>query len=765
LCRQKVSIELPGPACISKALSSLLLMLLLFLFESGPVTANEWQLCRHHLPDFQGDATLGEKTLISADYALATGRNLYEMSGEVAFVQAKQHLYAGRAVYDKELERIDAYDNVSVTTADALFQGDSSRMWLGNATGVIDNAQFQLRANHARGDAEQIVFESADVTVLKKTTYTTCDPTRRDWLMSSTKIRLDHSTGMGSAKHAILSFMHVPFFYLPYISFPIDDRRKSGVLPPSYRRSELNGVDFSVPFYLNLSPHRDATVTPRNIEKRGLVLNSEFRYLNPRNSGILNLEYLARDRLYEEKIAGDESKRGKGTFTHSGNPLPRVHTNVDLSYVSDPDYLSELGSALSVSSIIHLERSADIRYLGDEWSSKLRVQSYQTVDEMIPERSRPYKRLPQLTFNSLRPIEKNALNYGLSGEYVVFERTDRLTGRRLDLKPTISFPLSTDAAYFTPALTLQHSRYDLTRLPGDLVTANELTRTLPLLTLDSGLFFERDTNIASRDYLHTLEPRLMYVYIPYREQGDIPVFDSGAPSFSFSRLFSANRFSGVDRVGDTSRVTLAVTTRLIDQQTGIERLNASIGQIYYLRDRRITLAADQFDELEKSDIMAQSTAYLRNDLRINADYQWDVDLHKVAKGSIQFNYQPAKRRMLNLGYRYRNVTQSQVDASMLWPIPYTRRWHIIGRKTRSLLDETTIESFIGLEYQSCCWKLHIVTHRFLNKVLVDQAALPGGEDVDPYDRSIFVQLELKGMGKLGKSIDDLLENGILGYSN
>ncbi len=740
-------------------------MLLLFLFESGPATANEWQLCRHHLPDFQGDLALGEKTLISADYGLATGRNLYEMSGEVAFVQAKQYLHAERAVYDKRLERLDAYDNVSITTADALFQGDSSRMWLGNSSGTINNAQFQLRANHARGDAEQIVFESEDVTVLKKATYTTCDPTRRDWLMSSTKIRLDRSTGMGSARHAVLSFMHVPFFYLPYISFPIDDRRKSGVLPPAYRRSELNGVDFSVPYYLNLSPHRDATVTPRNIGKRGLVLNSEFRYLNPRNSGILNLEYLGRDRLYEEKIAGDDSKRGRATFTHSGNPLQRIHTNIDLNYVSDPDYLSELGSSLSISSVTHLERSADIRYLGDNWGSKLRVQSYQTVDEMIPESARPYKRLPQLTFNSLRPIEKNALNYGLSGEYVAFERTDRLTGQRLDLKPTISFPLSTDAVYFTPSLTVQHSRYDLTRLPGDLASDDALTRTLPLLTLDSGVFFERDTNIASRAYLHTLEPRLMYAYIPYREQSDIPVFDSGEPTFSFSRLFSANRFSGVDRVGDTSRVTLAVTTRLIDQQTGVERFNASIGQIYYLSDRRVTLAADNVDELKKSDIVAQSSAYLRSDLRINADYQWDVNLHKVAKGSIQFNYKPAKRRILNLGYRYRNVTQSQIDASILWPVPHTRRWHLIGHKTRSLLDEATIESFFGLEYQTCCWKLHIVKHRFLNKVLVDQAALPGGESVDPYDRSIFIQLELKGMGKLGKTIDGLLEDGILGYSN
>lgn len=257
----------------------------------------------------------------------------------------------------------------------------------------------------------------------------------------------------------------------------------------------------------------------------------------------------------------------------------------------------------------------------------------------------------------------------------------------------------------------------------------------------------------------------MYAYIPYREQSDIPVFDSGTPSFSFSRLFSTNRFSGVDRVGDTSRVTLAVTTRLIDQQTGVERLNASIGQIYYLRDRRVTLAADNVDKLKKTDIVAQSTAYLRNDLRINADYQWDVDLHKVAKGSVQFNYNPAKRRILNLAYRYRNLTQSQVDASILWPIPNTRRWHIIGRKTRSLLDEKTIESFFGLEYQTCCWKLHIVKHRFLNKALVDQAALPGGEYLDPYDRSIFIQLELKGMGKLGKTIDDLLENGILGYSD
>lgn len=744
---------------LSTLLPLVLLLLLPTLFYSREAAANEWALCRHHLPAFHTSTELGEQTVITADEGLARGRDIYEMSGDVNIMQAEQQLQANRAIYYKTQGRMDAYENVRITTPDAVFHGDSSRMWLDSATGTINNAQFQLRSKHARGDAEEVLFESESVTVLKKATYTTCDPGRSDWLMHSSKVRLDRDSGIGSAQHALFRFMYVPFFYLPYISFPIDDRRMSGILPPAYRKSDTNGVDFSLPYYLNLAPHRDMTVTPRYIEKRGTVLNTEFRYLNPKNRGTLNLEYLSRDRIYEQETG--EGTRGQGTFTHSGNPAAGIQTNIDLSYVSDPDYLAELGNTLTTTSITHLQRSADISYLGDHWNSKLRVQSYQTIDETIPEASRPYKRLPQITFSSLYPIEENSPHYGIGGEYVYFDRTDRLTGGRLNLQPKLSFPFSTDATYLTPAMTLQHTRYELNRLSDDPLSEESLSRTLPLFTVDSGLFLERDVKIASRGYLQTLEPRLFYLYVPYRNQVDLPIFDSGTPDLNFTQLFSTNRFSGVDRVGDTNQITAALTTRFIDQESGTERLTASIGQIYYLKDRRTTLAADSIDMRKKSDIVAQSSAYLRNDMRINADYQWDVDLRKTARGSLQFRYNPAKRRIINLGYRYRNLIQEQVDVSLLWPLPYTRRWHFVGRWTQSLLDETTIEAFAGLEYQTCCWKLNIIKRRFLNKGLVAQKLLPGFENIDPYDRSIFIQLELKGMGKLGKAIDQLLEGGIL----
>jgi len=721
------------------------------VFASSAASANEWAACGHHLPPFhQVDATLGERTVITADEGRAIGQETYEMSGGVEFLRGNQLLRSESARYYKSEERLEASEGIFFATPDATFEGDSGSINLGDSSGNIGNARFQMRDKHARGDAEKIIFESQDVTILKDTTYTTCDPGREDWLLRSDKVRLDRATGVGSARHAVLSFMHVPFFYLPYISFPIDDRRKSGVLPPAYRSSDSSGSDFSIPYYLNLAPQRDATLTPRFLEKRGTMLGSEFRFMTERHYGELNLDYLSNDRVFGKE-------RGQAKYQHEGRFTPHLTTNLDLNYASDADYFSELSNSLSLSSTTHLARTADLNYSGDLWQSRLRLQSYQTLNESIPEASRPYQRLPQITFSSLIPRKDNQIHYHLSGEYVYFDRTDRLTGSRLDLQPQVSLPLTTAASYLTPTLKLQNTTYSLNNQSDGV--DSRFNRTVPLLSLDAGLFFERDSVVASRQYLHTLEPRLFYLYAPYRDQAALPLFDSGAPDFNFGRLFATNRFSGVDRVGDTSQLTTALTTRMIEKNSGKERFNASIGQILYLKDRKVGLNGDVIDRTNESDIVAKSSAYLRNDVVLDADYQWDVEADDTARGALQVRYKPSSRRIFNIGYRYRNATQEQLDVSMLWPLPFTSRWHFVGRWTQSLLDEQTIESFSGLEYESCCWKVHVVAHRFISQDLANQTGL------DPYERSLFVQLELKGMGKLGKTVDELLENGILDYQH
>ena len=719
------------------------------LFFGEEALASEEALCRHHLaPFYTLDASLGKKSIITADEGRAIGRDLYEMRGGVEFRQANQLLRTDSARYHKNEARLDADASLFFVTPEAVFEGDSGSINLADSSGHIDNARFQIRSKHVRGDAAQIIFESQDVTVLKEATYTTCDIGREDWLLRSSKIRLDRESGEGSAQHAVLSFMHVPFFYLPYISFPLDDRRKSGLLSPSLRSSEVSGTDIAIPYYLNLAPQFDATITPRFISRRGTLLGSETRFLTARHRGTLNLEYLSDDKLFGKR-------RGQAKYVHKGRFTSQLTTDVDLNYISDEDYLSEMSNSLSLSSVTHLERTADLNYAGDLWKSRLRLQGYQTVDKTIAEAARPYQRLPQLTFNSLMPQRDNHLHYSLSGEYVYFDRTGRLSGSRLNLQPQVSLPLTTAATFLTPALRLQNTTYSLSnQAPGGEARFN---RAVPLLTIDSGIFFERDAVIASRQYLQTLEPRLFYLYVPYRDQSALPLFDSGAPDFNFTRLFATNRFSGVDRVGDTSQFTAALTTRMIDNESGKERFKASLGQIFYLKNREVGLNDNVIDRSKESDIVAEGSAYLRNHMTLDADYQWDTQTRETARGALQLRYKPSSRRAFNVGYRYRNSTQSQLDVSMLWPLPYTSRWHFVGRWTQSLLDAQTIEAFSGLEYASCCWKVHLVAHRFINKDLVNQ---PG---IDPYERSIFLQLELKGMGKLGKTVDALLENGILGY--
>lgn len=706
---------------------------------------DQWTLCRTHaetgMPPDAPDARNDAATVITADEAETLDRDTVALHGDIRARQTDQYLRADSAIYDRTLDRLNAEGNIRYFKQDLAISGDNAEVSLGRDTGVINETSYDLFSRHARGTAESATVESKDVTLLRGVTYTTCDIGDDSWLLRSSTLRLNQKSGIGTARNIRLSFKHVPFFYFPYLSFPIDDQRKTGFLAPSYGHSDDNGTELSLPFYINIAPQFDATLEPRLISKRGTMIKGETRYLNPIGRGQLNLEYLPGDDLADRD-------RGLINFRDRSRFTSRLSSGIDIARVSDTEYFRDLGNSLSVSSITHLRQLASLDYQSDLWTSSVRLENYQTVDDTIPKNSRPYQRLPQVLFKTTRPDEDGTLNYNLTGEYVDFRHDTRISGSRIDLKPSVEYPLRSPAAFLAPMISVRHTQYDLD--DGGAAGVAHISRTLPSFSLDSGIFLERDSHWGANPMIHTLEPRLYYLYSPFREQTEIPLFDTALPDFSYSQLFRDNRFSGSDRIGDANQMTLALTTRFFEKETGKERLRASIGRIFYFQDREVGLS-NQIADSRASDIVAESAASLVPQLTTRLDVRWDQETDEIDKGSVQLQYMPNSRSIVNIAYRYLDPTLKQSDISFLWPLG--RRWHIIGRRNYSLLDHRALETLAGLEYQSCCWRARIVNRRYVN------------DDLGETRENLYIQFELKGLAGIGDSLESVLEQGILGYEN
>ena len=699
----------------------------------------KWALCRHAIVSPQIPRDPQNRTFLSADSGTITDRELYRLEGAVEVLGDGQRLLADEVVYRRSRDEASADGEVHYEKENLIVDGRRARIRLDQETGTIDEAGFQLAREHGRGRARRIFLQGSHRTTLERASYTTCDPGEEDWLLRARKVILDHDRDVGSARHAWMTFKKVPVFYFPYVTFPLSDQRKSGFLTPTVGTSNKSGKELALPYYLNLAPNYDATITPDFFSRRGLLMLGEFRYLSAINQGQINLEYIHSDKEY------DAQARGALALRHEGHPLPRLRSEVEYNYVSDGDYLTDYGKSLSIATVSHLPQKASLSYQGRHGSAGLLVQSFQTVDDTIPDAARPYQRLPQFTFTLKPPERRNRLNFLLDGEVVNFQRAGRVSGKRLDLQPALSLPLRNSGAYLEPAAKLEYTAYALSdQAPG---SDDRPQRTVPLLSLDGGLYLERAYRLGGRDFLHTIEPRLFYLYVPRREQDEIPLFDTGAPDFNYQQLFRDNRFTSSDRVGDANQISAALTTRLLDPRGG-ERLQLKVGEIFYLEDRRVTLNGGAPEDQTRSDIVAEGKALLGDHLSANGDLRWDTVLDTVDKGTLSLRYHPGYRRILNLSYRYRNDTLEQTDLSLLWPL--RRNLHIIARWNRDLLDDRNLETLGGFEYQNCCWKFNFLARRYL-------------KSDDRYTVSYYLQMEFKGLTSVGKDMDEVLESGILGY--
>jgi LPS-assembly protein len=679
---------------------------------------------------------------LQADDARAIGQNIFTLKGDAVAQMDWQRLQADSMTYNKTEGRIDADGNLVYTSPELLVDGDRGTLYPDTENGDIEQVSYTLPLHHAWGTASAVELEGREWQLLKDVSYTTCPADNTDWQIFARQVELDQENGTGTARHAQVRLKGVPVLYSPWLSFPLDDRRKSGWLVPKFGITEETGIDISAPYYWNIAPNRDATIVPRLMSDRGVMIAGEFRYMNRTSIGELSGEYLPSDKEF------DNEDRYLVGIQHNGNPLPRLETSVRASQVSDDSYFNDFGTSLVQTSQTNLERTAAAAYHGRGWNLGVMVQNFQTIDPTITPDQRPYEQLPTVAMDVAPASRLLGLKFAADAEANYFKHSGNalVEGSRFDIQPQLSFPVHHPGWYVDPAVGVRYTAYNLNNTTAGQDTTP--TRTTPVVSLDAGSFFERNSRWGNTDFIQTLEPRLFYLYVPYVDQDDLPVFDTGNYDFNYWTLFRENRFSGPDRMGDANQLALALTSRFLNPASGVQQFSVSVGSLLYFRDRDVTLPGESVETASSSNIIGELTLALTHNWRARAETQWDPHESQSDRNSLHLQYIKGSRQLVNLAYRFRRTIQEQTDISMLWPLG--KSWHLVGRWYYSLMDRETLEALGGLGYESCCWTVQVVGRSYL-------------KDTNTRNNAIFVQVELKGLGRLVNTVDKALERDILGY--
>jgi LPS-assembly protein len=735
---------------------------------------------------------------IDSDDAMVDADGHADLKGNVKVTQDGRTVSADAMNYDYKSGKLAVTGAVDFEDPKLRIKSDTGTYdTQGGAT--FDQAAFQVLDRNGRGVARALAVQPDGKIQLDQVRYTTCPVGNEDWMLQASAIDLDTQKEVGVGHGVVMRFKDVPIFYTPYISFPLGDERKSGLLFPSFGHSSSNGYQFELPYYFNLAPNYDLTLTPGVLSARGVQLAGEFRFLTASSRGLIEGNVLANDRKLNDE------ERSFFHVTDTTDLRTGLRFDADIASVSDVSYFSDFAVGSEETSVTYLERRAEVLYYDDAWRIRGQLQNFQTIDNLVTADERPYSRVPRIQAEGLFPVLNSPLEFALDGELTNFLRESGPTGVRLDVSPEVRFATRGPGYFFEPAVGYHFTQYDLQgAAAGDPSTP---TRALPYARIDTGLVFERDAG-SSGQRTQTLEPRMVYSYVPYRNQDELPIFDTGLPDMNLTELFRTNRYVGNDRIGDANQMAVALTTRLFDHVSGAQYLSATLGQIRYFSVPRVTLPEDllqnavgqtaallptvnplgyagqilmgpgqqpyyslglpgqyslarQFrtqalvpgqiaETFPASDLVGEVRLTGYKHMTVGLDYQWNPYTSQTDKAEIGVQYRPDRDRVVNLGYRFQAGILKQWDGSFAWPI--ADRWNTVGRWVYSIQDHQTIEQIAGFEYKSCCYRIQLVQRRYVTN-------RTGG-----LDTSIALQLELTGLSSVGKRADSFLAKEILGYT-
>jgi LPS-assembly protein len=721
-------------------------------------------------------------SLLTADKLSGQTDEVSHAEGNVELSTAEGQLFADELDYYPLEDEVRASGNVRLTQKGAEVSGPYLQLKITDQVGYLDDAHYKIermlenanndqdaspmlavplpelpmRASIGYGRAARINFEGENQFRLKGGSYSTCKPdaqTRQDWYAKSSDIKLDYDQNEGVSRNATVYFKDVPILYAPYLSFSLNNQRKSGVLAPTFSSSTRTGLDLSIPYYWNIAPNYDATITPRIMSKRGLQIGGEVRYLDHYADSETRIEYLAKDKQYGDKRYAYDVK-------HQQNLGGGFSAYLDWAGVSDDDYFTDLSSRVVQTSQRQLTRQFQLNYNRDWLSMSLRTLRYQTLNPGAEKNhilEHPYFLEPQLTFTA-NPIAWKGLEFQAQGQYANFTHPTLEEGRRTVFYPQVSLPYIRPGYYVTPKIGLHMSRYQLTQRAAGL--SNNLSRNLPIFSLDMGMTFERETKFMGNRWTQTLEPRLYYLNIPYKNQQSYPLFDSGLTDFNFSQIFSENRFSSYDRINNAKQLTVALTTRFIHPETGGERARAMIGQRYYFQDLKVGLPNETLYHDKYSDFLAALSGQIAPHTHVDATLEYNIKHATTERAAFAARYQPDYGKVIAVAYRYnrginwstrmQNVeSMDQIDIAGQWRL--SNRWYAVGRYNYAFDSSRLVEGIAGLEYNAGCWVARAVVQR-----LETTSGSP--------NTSFFFQLELNDFGQIGSNPIQMLRRSVPGYS-
>jgi LPS-assembly protein len=658
-------------------------------------------------------------------------------------------LQANEIRYQLVEDMVRAQGQVRLIRDGNIYQGPSLRYEMDTDNGELGPGEFTLISTGARADAEKTEFQGKDVLKFFNTRYSTCRRGDNSWYLQATQIHIDNNEGVGTARNAYVVFQGVPLLASPYLQFPVNEQRRSGFLTPSFGVSSIRGVEIDTPYYWNIAPNRDYTLTPRVLSKRGLQLGNEFRYLEPGYNGITLLDLMPNDRANGKRRWALDSR-------HSQQFKAGWSGYWSVARASDDSYFDDFSRSVVPISTRQLAQEGGISYGASWWSASTRIQKFQVLQDAKRSIGIPYERVPQISARGQR-YDLGGFDLGAEADYTRFAHPTQVTGSRAVLMPYISYPIVTPFWSFTPKTSLNLASYSLdrARLAAGSPLRASFQRAIPTFSLDTSLTFERDTRWFGSDLLQTFEPRLFYVKTPYKDQTAAPLFDTGVPDLNFAQLFSENRFSGLDRVADADQLTVAVSSRFIEPDSGTERLRATVGQRFYFENQRVNATtSNSVSVAQKTDFLVSLGGQITRAIAADATAQFDATSNRATRSSAGVRYSPVSGQFVSATYRLvrdsitarRSV--EQVDLAAQWPIG--GGWIGVARMNYSTLDRKVTESLLGLEYRRDCWSLRAVLQRF-----------PTGTGT--VDTSIFFQLNLNGFTSVGSSPNDALQRNIPGY--
>jgi LPS-assembly protein len=668
-----------------------------------------------------------------------TGRTS-RVEGDAQLRKQDSVIKADTIDYSVVNDELHAIGNVRIVRSGDLFTGPELKLKLDARTGYFLSAEYLLANNRARGKASRLEFLGPDAYRGSDATYTTCGPGNDDWYMQVGELKLDYGRDVGEAADARLYFKGQQILRIPgQMSFTLNERRKSGFLAPSFGSSVQNGQEFQTPYYWNIAPNRDMTITPRYMTKRGLQTTAALRYLGENYRGEARGELLPGDQQ-------TRTTRSGFSILHTQTFMPGLTGYLNASRVSDDTYFTDLSNRISATSQTFLPREGILTYSSQWYSVYARALSYQTLQDPLNPVVSPYSRLPQLVFGTRR-YDVGGFDLSLGADYNRFAHPTLVTGSRLHVTPSISYPMLSPGGYLIPRVSWLGTAYLLKNNAAG--TPDSFTRSMPVMSLDGGLSFERPVSYFGQSYTQTLEPRIFYLRTPVREQSGIPIFDTGLATFNFAQIFSENVYSGTDRIADANQVTTAVTTRLLNQNNGRERVRFTLGQRFYFTEQRVTLPGETGRATRSSDLLASFSGEILPKVNYDTTLQYSPNKRAIERISHGVRYMPEPGKTLSAAYRYQRDFLEQIDVAAQWN--FGGGWYGVGRYNYSLRDGRIVESLGGIEYDGNCWVARVVLQRFAT---ASQRATTG----------IFFQLELNGLSSLGSNPLTILRRNIPGYT-